>query len=272
VVRSPRSCAGSLPPVPPDPLPDLPRPIAVAHRGGMEAAPENTLAAFTAATELGFRHLETDVHVTSDGVLIAFHDERLDRVTDRQGLIRDLSWREVSRARIGGTEPVPTLAELLEAFPDARFNIDAKVDDAVVPLVRELQRHDAAARTCVAAFSDERLRRVRALMGPDQATAASPREVTALVARARLRPTPADRRARGAAPYTCVQVPERHQRVDIVTPAFLAHVHARGCELHVWTVNEAADMHRLLDLGVDGIMTDRPSVLRAVLTERGEWA
>src|SRR4051812_49123563 len=105
----------------------------------MESAPENTLAAFAAATSLGFRHLETDVHLTSDGVLIAFHDEQLDRVTDRTGVIRDLPWTEVRRARIGGTEPIPTMAELLEAFPDAQFNIDTKTDDAVVALAHTLR-------------------------------------------------------------------------------------------------------------------------------------
>jgi glycerophosphoryl diester phosphodiesterase len=252
---------------------DFPHPIAVAHRGGMESAPENTLAAFTAATALGFRHLETDVHVTSDGVLIAFHDEQLDRVTDRTGTIRDLPWSEVRAARIGGTDPVPTLSELLEAFPDSWFNVDAKSDDAVVALARTLQRHGAVARTCVAAFSDERLARVRKLMGPELCTAASPREVTRLIGRAKLRrssatwPDP----GRPGTPYQCVQVPERHGRVTIVTPSFLRAAHARGCRVHVWTINEAADMHRLLDMGVDGIMTDRPSVLRDVLVDRGEW-
>jgi len=256
---------------------DHDQPIAVAHRGGMESAPENTLAAFRAASQLGYRHLETDVHVTSDGTLVAFHDDALDRVTDRTGLIRELPWREVRAARIAGTEPIPTLDELLEEFPDTWFNIDAKSDDAVVALASVLRRHDALDRVCAAAFSDERLRRLRGLLGPELCTAASPSEVTRLLAAAKLL---AARRRRPAAgppsrvstrPYQCVQVPVRHGRVTIVTPELLAVAHGRGCRVHVWTIDEPAEMHRLLDLGVDGLMTDRPSVLRSVLVERGQW-
>jgi len=245
----------------------------------MEAAPENTTAAFAAATALGFRHLETDVHLTADGVLIAFHDEQLDRVTDRTGTIRDLPWSEVGQARIAGSEPIPTLDELLETFPDTWFNIDAKSDDAVIPLARTLQRHDAIDRVCVAAFSDERLRRIRRLLGPTLCTAASPREVTSLIGAGRVAGFAPGRTGRNRStpaipmgPYQCVQVPVRHGRIPLVTPAFLAAVHDRGCRVHVWTIDDPDEMHRLLDLGVDGIMTDRPSVLRTVLLDRGEWA
>ena len=256
---------------------DQPFPIAVAHRGGMESAPENTIAAFRAAYELGYRHLETDVHVTSDGVLIAFHDEQLDRVTDRTGTIRDLRWSEVRAARIGGSEPIPTLDELLEEFPDVWFNIDAKSDDSVVALAAALRRHDAIARVCAGAFSDTRLRRLRALLGPDLCTAASPREVSRLVAVAqvpgRVRRGVDDGPRPGVVPrpFQCVQVPVRHGRVRIITPELLRVAHRRGCRVHVWTIDDPDEMHRLLDLGVDGIMTDRPSVLRDVLVERGQW-
>ena len=256
----------------------------------MESAPENTTAAFASAAALGFRHLETDVHLTSDGVLIAFHDEQLDRVTDRTGTVRDLPWSEVSRARIAGTEPIPTLDELLETFPDIWFNIDAKSDDTVVSLANTLRRHGAVDRVCVAAFSDDRLRRIRRLLGPTLCTAASPREVTTLIGVARV--ARVDRRTPGrgptsgqrldaptvpmaptvpTGPYQCMQVPVRHGRVEIVTPAFIGAAHARGARVHVWTIDEPEEMHRLLDLGVDGVMTDRPSVLRSVLVERGEW-
>jgi glycerophosphoryl diester phosphodiesterase len=218
------------------------------------------------------------VHLTSDGVLVAFHDEQLDRVTDRTGTIKDLPWREVSQARIGGSEPIPTLAELLEAFPEALFNIDAKTDDAVVALAHILRRHDAVGRVCVAAFSDERLHRMRGLLGPELCTAAGPHEVAKLIALAKLRPggarSTAKRPAGGpeaATPFQCVQVPVRHGHVTIVTPELLRTVHARGYVMHVWTIDEPDEMHRLLDMGVDGIMTDRPSVLRGVLADRGEW-
>jgi glycerophosphoryl diester phosphodiesterase len=150
--------------VPLHPYLDHPRPLAIAHRGGTESAPENTVAAFRAATELGFAYLETDVHLTSDGVLVAFHDDELDRVTDGTGVLAGLPWSEVRQARIGGTEPIPTLDELLEEFPAARFNIDPKSDHVVVALVAALRRRDAVQRVCIGAFSDDRLRRLRSLL------------------------------------------------------------------------------------------------------------
>ena len=149
------------------------RPLAIAHRGGTESAPENSLAAFGAATGLGFGYLETDVHLTLDGVLVAFHDDALDRVTDAHGAIADLPFAEVADARIGGTEPIPTLDELLETFPATRFNIDPKSDHTVVALVAALRRHGALDRVCLGAFSDERLQRLRSLAGPQLRTAAA---------------------------------------------------------------------------------------------------
>jgi glycerophosphoryl diester phosphodiesterase len=240
-------------------------PVAVAHRGGTESAPENTLAAFRAATELGFRYLETDVHLTADGVLVAFHDDELDRVTDGTGILAELPHAAVREARIGGTEPIPTLDELLEEFPDARFNIDPKSDHVVVALVSALRRHRAVERVCIGAFSDARLKRLRSLVGPDLCTSAGPKEIAALVGASR---TGARRAAAG---YQCLQVPVRHLKVEIVTPAFIGVAHAVGRPVHVWTIDDPVEMHRLLDMGVDGIMTDRPSVLKQVLQERGAW-
>jgi len=238
-------------------------PLAIAHRGGGEEAPENSVAAFEAAVRLGFTHLETDVHVTADGVLVAFHDEHLDRVTDGEGAVASLPWSEVRQARIAGTEPIPTLDELLERFPDTFFNIDPKVDDAVVPLAVAIRRHGAQDRVCVGAFSDRRLRRIRELFGGEVCTAASPREITGVLAGLRLRRVP----GRGAG-WSCVQVPTHHRGVEIVTPDFVRAVHAAGRQVHVWTIDDPDEMHRLFDLGVDGIMTDRPSVLRSVVSQR----
>lgn len=248
-------------------------PLAIAHRGGTEDAPENTLAAFTAATLLGYRHLETDVHLSADGVLIAFHDDQLDRVTNEQGKIAELSWAEISEARIEGTEPIPTLAELLEAFPSAFFNIDAKSDAAVETLAQTLQQHNAISRVCVAAFSHRRLRRLRQLLGDQQCTAASPKEVAQLMAASRLRGASGSGSGSGSgsADYHCVQVPVKQNGISLITPAFVGSVHARGCQVHAWTINDPQEMHRLLDLGVDGIITDYPSQLRAVLLERNQW-
>ena len=238
-------------------------PLAIAHRGGGEEAPENTVAAFEAAVRMGYTHLETDAHLTADGVLVAFHDEHLDRVTDGQGAVADLPWSEVQQARIGGTEPVPTIDELFERFPDTFFNLDPKVDHAVVALAAAIRRHRAEDRVCIGAFSDRRLRRMRALFGGRICTAAAPKEIAGVLGALRLRRSP------GGGGWACMQVPLRHRGIEILTPALVRTVHALGRQVHVWTIDEPDEMHRLLDMGVDGIMTDRPSVLRAVIAERG---
>ncbi len=246
-----------------------PHPRAFAHRGwhtGDLAGLENTAVAFERALAEGYRYLETDVHLTADGTLIAFHDTVLDRVTDHCGSVRRLDWSEVRRARIGGREPIPTLADLLHDFPAARFNIDAKSDAAVIPLAATIRAAKAADRVCVASFSDHRLHALRALLGPQVAMSLGPRQVARLVARSRLIPMWA--RFRGA---VATQVPVRSGRVRIVTPGFVRSAHRLGIEVHVWTVDQESEMNRLLDLGVDGVMTDRPDLLRAVLLGRGCW-
>lgn len=244
-------------------------PLAFAHRGGDEAAPENTARAFQAAVDLGFRHLETDVHLSADGTLVAFHDAVLDRLTDASGPLSSRSTAELRSVRIAGTDPIPTFDELLGSFPDAFWNVDPKSDDALAALAAAIRRHAAVDRVNVAAFSDARLQRIRRVLGPRASTAAGPREVAALVAASQV---PAIRRRVARVPYTCVQVPVRHRRVRLVTRAFIDAAHARGAQVHVWTIDEPEEMHRLLDLGVDGIMTDRPSVLREVMTARGVWS
>lgn len=236
-------------------------PLAFAHRGGAGTAPENTLPAFQAAVDLGYRYLETDVHRTADGVLVAFHDDQLDRVTDRTGVIAELPWSVVREARVDGREPIPLLEDLLGSFPAARLNIDPKHDAAVEPLADVLRRTGAGARCCIGAFSDRRLIRIRAMV-PEVCTALGPRGVARLRAAASGLPA-----GRFIAP--CAQVPVRAGRITIVDERFVTAAHRRGIQIHVWTIDNADEMHRLLDLGVDGIMTDQPVVLRDVFTARG---
>ncbi|SDP32858.1 glycerophosphoryl diester phosphodiesterase [Nakamurella panacisegetis] len=243
-------------------------PRAFAHRGwhiGDLAGCENSMAAFRRAVDEGYGYLETDVHATADGVLVAFHDSHLDRVTDRRGRIADLRWDQVRQARIGGREPIPLMADVLAAFPTTRFNIDPKSDRAVGPLIDLLRASGALDRVGLGSFSDRRLTTLRQALGPGVATSLGPRGVGRLAASARLHITP---RTPGA---LAAQVPVRYGPVGVVNPAFVAAAHRSGIEVHVWTINEADEMRRLLDLGVDGIMTDRPDVLRSVLNERGQW-
>jgi glycerophosphoryl diester phosphodiesterase len=245
---------------PQHPYLDWPGPIPLAHRGGASEAPENTLPAFQRAVDLGYRYLETDVHVTRDGVVVAFHDDDLSRTCGRPGLIHELTWAEVATARVAGTEPIPRLDELLAAFPEARFNIDCKTDRAVDPLGDVLARTGALDRVCVGAFSDRRLRQLRARFGERLCTSAGPLEIGVLkFVHVALRGPMA------------AQVPVRTRGVTVVTRSFVAACHRRGIGVHVWTVDDPDEMARLLDLGVDGLMTDVPATLKELLVARGQW-
>jgi glycerophosphoryl diester phosphodiesterase len=242
---------------------DLPRPLAFAHRGGAAHYPENSWRAFEHAVALGYSYLETDVNATADGVLVAFHDRTLDRVTDRAGRICQLPYSEVSAARIGGTEPIPLLEDLLGAWPDARFNIDVKDEPAVRPLAGVLGRADAWDRVCITSFSARRLGAVRRALPRPVCMATSPLGVAALRLGTPHRATAA--RLRRSA-VRCTQIPVR-----VATESYVRRAHAAGLQVHVWTVNDREVMARLLDLGVDGIMTDDTEALRDVLAARGQW-
>lgn len=247
--------------------------IALAHRGGADYAPnhgrENTLHAFRNAVALGYTHVETDVHATADGVLIAFHDDRLDRVTDRTGLIADLTWEQISRARIGGQDPIPRLADVLSEFPTTNFNIDAKSDAAVDLLADTIEQFGVHERVCVGSFSVSRLRRLRERLGPRVASSVNSfgigynRFVPVLP-----RFVPAGGEA--------FQMPVRHRlfgkEVTVLTPTLIERAHRHGQQVHVWTINDPDEMNRLIDLGVDGLVTDRIDTLADVLRQRGLWS
>ena len=221
------------------------------------------MKAFEQAVALGYRYVETDVHLTADGVLLAFHDDVLDRVTDRTGVISDLPYAEVATARVDGKEPIPRLEELLAAWPDLRVNIDPKHDESVEPLASVIRDAGAVDRVCIGSFSDERLARIRDLV-PGICTSLGPIGILNL-----------GLAAQGGdvedLPAPCAQVPTHFGDTEVVTPAFVEEAHRRHIQIHVWTIDEADEMERLLDLGVDGIMTDRNQVLKDVLLARGRW-
>ncbi len=265
--------------------------LALAHRGGALYPPnvgrENSLHAFGQAVGLGYTHLETDAHATRDGVLLAFHDDRLDRVTDRTGLVAELDYDEVREARIGGTDPIPTMDEVLEAFPATYVNIDIKAAQAIRPLVEVLNRHQAHHRVNVASFSDERLRDFRRIAGTQVSTSVGPLGI----GWTRMLPPVAKL---VAAPGNALQLPHwidlpevvrslprpllapfahdlRDGRFRVVTRELVEAAHATGKKVHVWTIDDPAQMHELIDLGVDGLVSDRIDVLKDVLVERGLW-
>ena len=252
------------------PFLDHPRPIAFAHRGGAAHAPENSWTAFEHAIKLGYAYLETDARATSDGMLVAFHDRTLDRVTDASGPISAMPYRDVAVLRVAGSEPIPLIEDLLGTWPDARFNIDLKDEPGIALLSGVLSRTGAWDRVCVTSFSGRRLRGARRLLDRPVCMATSPAAVAAvrcvigtgshgpqilLLAR---------RLSRWG--VRCAQVPGR-----VASAAFVRRAHAVGLDVHVWTINDRAEMARFLDLGADGIMTDDVTALRDVLIERDQW-
>jgi glycerophosphoryl diester phosphodiesterase len=239
--------------------------LAFAHRGGALEAPENTMKAFEYAVALGYRYIETDAYATRDGVLISFHDDKLDRVSDARGKIEDLSWSEVRQARIGGAEPVPLMEELFARFPDVRINIDPKHDAAVSPLVALIKRMGAEHRVCVGSFSGQRIRQVQDAFDGRVCTSLGPGGVLKLKSASMGLPV---RRW----PEGCAQVPVKERGVTIVTRRFVEAAEKHGLQVHVWTIDDETEMRRLIDLGVHGLMTDRPAVLKRVLIEKGLWA
>lgn len=244
--------------------------LAFAHRGGafhpeLEGL-ENTLTAFQHAVDLGYLYLETDVHATRDGVLLAFHDAVLDRVTGSTGTIADMGYDQLAEVTVAEQEQIPTLASLLERFPATRFNIDIKSESAVRPLADLIQRTGSHDRVCVGSFADRRMREFRRRMDRPVATACGPAAVVAARFARGLLTRPLAR-----TPGDAYQVPHHRGRIRVVTEAFVARAHALGRPVHVWTVNDPTEMRGLLDLGVDGLITDRTDVLRDVLVERGQW-
>lgn len=242
-------------------------PLAIAHRGGAHLAPENTFAAFSMSTALGLRYLESDIRLTADGELVCFHDETLDRCTTGTGRVADRTLADLRRnVRVGGTEPIPTLEEAFTAFPEAAFTVDLKDRAAIAPMARLLQRRDFAERVCVAGAWDGWLQ-LLASQAPHLRTALGWRSLVALISASKAGVQPPASMVRGRFAHVPVQL----GRLPVQSPSLVRRAHRMGVRVVVWTVDDPALMHQLLDAGVDGIISDRPDVLRSVMISRGLW-
>lgn len=236
------------------------------------------MPAFASAVALGYTHLETDAHLSRDGVVFAFHDAILDRLTDGHGRLADLPAATIAAAdaahhfsRDGNTHPlrdtgirIPTMEELLTTWPNVFVNIDTKSDAVVAPLMALIGRLDAFDRVCIGSFSDARIALARRLSEGAACTSMGPRAITVAWLASRSGRVP----RLGA---DCVQVPPRARRLALTDRRFIAGAQRSGLQVHVWTIDDPAEMARLLDLGVDAVMTDRPTVLRDLLRARGAW-
>lgn len=250
----------------------LARPRVLAHRGFLpselaaDGAVENSFAAVAAAHAAGAEYVESDCHLTADGIVVLFHDDDLSRVTGDPRAVAAVRHAELVRimADRGG---LLTAAEAFEAFPAVRFNLDVKAAAAALPLGRLVARR--ADRTLLTSFSDRRRREAMeaaAAAGGHPATSGGTTTVARVLAAAATG-SPALVRA-ALSGVDALQVPERAGAVRVVTPRLVRLVHAAGAEVHVWTVNAAEDMTRLLDLGVDGLVTDRADVALSVVRRR----
>ncbi len=240
-------------------------PFGFAHRGGKGPAPENTVAAFANAVALGYRFLETDVHATADGVLVAFHDDQLERVAGLPGGISDYDWSRLSEVRLDGDHGIPRMSDLLERFPDSRFNIDPKADNAVDLLIETIREFDATERVCIGSFSESRITRVRTALGPGLCTSPGPTGVAKVLAAAFVAPW-------WKPPYGCVQIPVKGAGIPMDSALLIKRLHRLGLQVHFWTINDADQMNRLLDNGADAIITDEIELLKEVLQSRDQWS
>lgn len=240
---------------------------ALAHRGFSRDGLENSMAAFQAAVDLGYRFVETDAHGTTDGVAVALHDASLDRTTDGSGNVADLAWSRVKLARIGGKEPVPMLEDILGTWPELRVNIDVKAESGIQPVADAIEKTRAHRRVCIASFSTARRQATVKRLSQPVATSAGTREAAAYLvggfARANL--------AGALKSVGALQVPLSVGPVRLLTDRHVRAAHAAGKLVHVWTVNDPTRMREVLDLGVDGIVTDRADLLKELLISRGRW-
>jgi len=252
------------------------RPLVMAHQGGADLAPSNTMAAFRNAAQMGVDVLELDVHTTKDGVVVVIHDATVDRTTNGTGRVHDLAWSDLQKLDAGyqfstdngQTFPfrgqgvtIPTLQEVLAAFPTLRINIEIKqadppMEQAVADLI---QQAGAQERVLVVASNSDVIERFRALM-PEVATGASESEVRGFFYAQTLRVSAFYRPTADA-----LQVPENFGNIQVLSPHFVQAAHARDVAVHAWTINDVESMRRLLDMGIDGIITDRPDLALEVL-------
>lgn len=242
------------------------RPIAFAHRGGASAAPENTMRAFQDAVDLGYTYIETDVHATSDGVLVAFHDPDLTRTCGVNATIAESTWATISQARVDGTESIPLFADLVNTWPHIKLNIDCKSEQALAPLIQALEEYNCFERVCIGSFSDKRLQKIRAHFGDKLCTSMGPREVAQFVAAAHSPiPLPQSSKAHAA------QVPVKQGPLPVVTPKTVAWAKKHSIAVHVWTIDDPLEIARLIDLGVDGVMSDDTRALKDVFLSKNIW-
>ncbi len=252
------------------PVAALPDPIIFAHRGGTEFGPENSWLSLQSLEDLGVTHLETDVQLTADGQVVLCHDDTLERMFGTEGKVSDYTYEELREFQNEAGEAPALLSDVLVAFPDLYLNIDAKTNEVAQPLVKVLIEHGALDRVLVASFSERRLEKLRQEYGPELSTSLGVKAVVNLLMAAETVSSAKTWRVPGPSQGArAVQVPVKTKGIRVITPRFVATAHAAGLAVHAWTVNDPEEMRNLVEMGVDGIVTDVPSVAVEVFKEMG---
>ena len=238
--------------------------LAFAHRGGNDFAPENTFESFQFAVDNGFKYLETDVHLTSDNKLMAFHDPTLDRVTNYEGKINDFSSTDLKKVRIKDKYRMPLMAELLESFPDSFFSIDMKCDESVIPLINLIKNNNAVERVCFASFSQDRLNFVRENLNNKCITSMGPKEIiiSKILSYINLKKNINSHLA---------SMPISRYNIKLLNKRSINYLKSLNVKVVAWTINNEFQMRNLIKLGVDGIMTDKLKLLKEILIEKNLW-
>ena len=238
--------------------------IPFAHRGGTDFAPENTFEAFEAAVDIGYKFLETDVHPNADGQLMAFHDQTLDRVTDFSGNIQNLTSIELYDIKVKDKYRIPFLEELLENFPDCFFSVDMKCDESVDPLINLVKDMKAIDRVCFASFNQKRLNFVRDYFGNKCITSMGPNEIL-------LTKVSSFINLKQKINSNIASLPTSRYKIKFLNERNIHYLRSLKIKVIAWTINNEKEIRDLIDMGVNGIMTDKISLLKSILIEKKVW-
>jgi len=237
---------------------------AFAHRGGTEFAPENTFEAFSNAVEIGYEFLETDVHINADGELMAFHDSTIDRVTNYEGELKNFTSNQLKKIKINDKFNIPLLADLIEAFASIFFSVDMKTDDTVIPLIKLVNRMGVKDRICFASFNQKRLKYVRDEYLNKCITSLGPNEI----AQTKLFSILGKKihiKSRIAS------LPISKYKIQLLNKSHIEFLKSSNIKVIAWTINKTEEMKHLINMGVDGIMTDNISSLKKILIKKNLW-
>ena len=224
------------------------------HRGDTSIFLENTIEAFQSAISLGYQYLETDLRETSDGKIITFHDPNLKRITGANITISETKFSDIRMRRLPSRETIPTIDELLEEFPDSFFNMDLKVNQIEEKVLKKINSHNALERVCLGSFNSRTIKKINSL---------EPKILTSMGISQVIMYKFFQKKNSSK----LIQIPTHWNGITVITKKFIDRLHNDGLKVHVWTVNKETEMQSLIDLGVDGIMTDNASGLIKVMKQ-----